>query len=67
MENSFTICLYFEANNFFLIENVIITDRSLDPYVKESGLIFSSNDQTDELNKKFIIWLVLNKLNISFW
>ena len=34
------------------------------PYIKDPGLIFSSNDQADQVNKRFIIWLVLNKQNI---
>lgn len=32
--------------------------------MKEPGLIFSIDDQADEFNKKFIIWLLLNKQNI---
>ena len=26
------------------------------PYIKDGGLIFSRNDQADEVNKKFFIW-----------
>ena len=35
------------------------------PYIKDPGLIFYLNDQADEVNKRFIMWLVLNKQNIQ--
>ena len=66
-----------KIKNFLLTENAVITGknqtgiltertepRGRGPYVKDPSLIFSSNDQADEVNEKFITWLVLNKQNI---
>ena len=32
--------------------------------MNDHGLIFYRHDQADEVNKRFITWLVLNKQNI---
>ena len=63
--------------NFLLTENPVITGkyqtgvltvrtdpRGRDPYIKDPCLIIPSNDQADEVNKRFIIWLVLDKLDV---
>ena len=65
------------CTNFLLTERAVITEKYLTvvltvrkepggrcPYIKDPGLIFSSNDQADEVNNRFIVWLVLNKQNI---
>ena len=42
-----------------LTESAVATEKyqhgGFGPYIKDLGLIFSSNDQADEVNKKFII------------
>ena len=44
---------------------IVRTEHSrLGPYLQDSGLILSSDDQADVLNKRFIIWLALDKQNI---
>ena len=58
---------YEEIKNFLLTESTVITEKNHTGvliYVKDSGLILSSNDQADEVNERFKIRLVLNKQNI---
>ena len=49
------------TNNFLLTESAAITEKyqtgGRGSYIKDPVLIFSSNDQADEVNKRYI-WLV---------
>ena len=58
---------YEKIKNFLLTESTVITGKNHTGvliYVKDPSLIFSSNDQADEVNERFIKWPVLNKQNI---
>ena len=68
-----------KSNNSLLTKRAIITGKyqtgvlkvrtepgGRRPYIKDPGLVFSNNDQADEVNR-FIIWRVITSKIYSIW
>ena len=73
-DNYFGVGNKYEKNINLLTESTVVTGKCPNgvltvriepggrgPYTKERSPIFSSNDQVDEVNNRFVTWLVLNK------